>query len=162
MTTVTSDAIGLKHPTHLQAGHAGKVLAIAPPAPLLPPSAPARGRASVVVTGGAGGLGLLFARWAATTGQARRVTLISRGGRLGGSGGAGLLLAGLGPGVEVVVAAADAGGAQDAADAWERLAGGADVLLHAAGTLQVRLTVRMCARMLVCGLNMAQHALAGV
>jgi NADPH:quinone reductase-like Zn-dependent oxidoreductase len=124
-----------------QATHSGKVLALAPRAPLLPPAASAAARASVVVTGGAGGLGLLMARWLATTGQARRITLLGRRGRPAGAGAAQAfeqLVAGLSGDVMVTLAAADTGSAEDSADAWRRI-GGADAVLHAAGVLQVLL-----------------------
>ncbi len=68
------------------ASHAGKVLALAPPAAA--PAGPAHGSGlsgcRVLITGGTGGLGLLLARWLAGGGCGGRVshiTLVSRTGR---------------------------------------------------------------------------------
>lgn len=122
-----------------QATHAGKVVALAPPPPLSSSSPSPSRRASVLITGGAGGLGLLIARWLASGGHARRVALLSRGGRFAASEAAEVLrslLAGMSGDVEVTVAAADVGRASDAAEAWREL-GEVDAVLHAAGVLQV-------------------------
>jgi NADPH:quinone reductase-like Zn-dependent oxidoreductase len=132
-----------------QASHVGKVSLLAPPGPLLP-AAPAAARGAVLITGGGGGLGLLMARWLASTGAAARVTLVTRRGRLAGGGAAaadsgGCDAAGglsaatlLASGVEVSVVAADTASGADARDMWRRLSGRCDALLHAAGVLQVR------------------------
>jgi len=119
-------------------------------------------KASVAITGGSGGLGLLMAQWLATTGSVREVHLFSRAGRLPASAAAAPagLLAGdgaamdadvalplqqwlLGSGVSVSLHAADvsfssglqAVTADGSYCSWGRH-GGFDIVLHAAGTLQ--------------------------
>lgn len=121
-----------------QASHVGKVVTVAPPAPLLTLDSP-KSKASVMITGGGGGLGLLIARWLATTGQARRVVLVGRSGRLGrggaAAGGAAVEMM-TGCDMEVSLVAADMSCEADATAAWGRC-GDCDVVLHAAGVLQV-------------------------
>lgn len=63
----------------LQASHVGKVVIACPPAGLAPTPS---GRATVAITGGSGGLGVLMAGWMAATGEVSAVHLISRTGRL--------------------------------------------------------------------------------
>jgi D-arabinose 1-dehydrogenase-like Zn-dependent alcohol dehydrogenase len=121
-----------------QASHSGKVVAAAPAAPLLPAQTPTAG-ASVAITGGLGGLGLLMAKWLVTTGQARRITLIGRRGRLDdGRAAAVTHLLTRQSVAEVTVIAADMSCSGDAAAVWEQLGGQCDAVLHAAGVLQVR------------------------
>ena len=68
-----------------QAFHAGKIVILPPPHGPLPPSAGGGGGvggATIAITGGLGGLGLLVASWLVSTGAAGKLVLISRSGRL--------------------------------------------------------------------------------
>lgn len=145
-----------------------QVLVSAPPSGLAPAgSAPNStiSKASVAITGGSGGLGLLMAQWMATTGSVREIHLFSRAGRLPASAAAAPvgLLAGdsstgssstaaqqpalqqwlLSSGVSVSLHAANVSFSADLRAVtvdgsyctWGRH-GGFDVVLHAAGILQ--------------------------
>eukprot|EP00883_Tetradesmus_obliquus_P011533 jgi/Sobl393_1/4315/SZX67650.1 len=67
-----------------QASHVGKVVVSAPPAGIFAggSAAGAHSRASVAITGGSGGLGLLMAQWLAASGAVREIHLFSRQGRI--------------------------------------------------------------------------------
>ena len=144
-----------------QASHAGKVITLSPPrGPLAaaPPGGGVGGGASVAVTGGTGGLGLLLASWMVSTGAASRVVLLGRGGRVapavaeakghtdGGSSpvvgsasaSAELIWSALvRSGAEIVVVAADSSSAEDAAAIWQRTAATAQSSgLHSKGAAQ--------------------------
>jgi hypothetical protein len=125
-----------------QASHVGKVLTLSPAlGPISGSGGVGRGgKASVAVTGGTGGLGLLVAGWLVKTGAVGKVVLLGRSGRptgLEGGGGSGnaeawRALAGSGACTELI--AADVACSEDAAAVW---GGGRafDVVLHAAGVL---------------------------
>lgn len=117
-------------------------------------------KASVAITGGLGGLGLLMAQWMAASGSVREIHLFSRAGRMPASAAtapAGLLAGDantaataeplqqwlLGSGVSVSLHAADVSFSSDLRAvtvdgsycSWGQH-GGFDVVLHAAGILQ--------------------------
>jgi NADPH:quinone reductase-like Zn-dependent oxidoreductase len=139
-----------------QAAHAGKVVAAAPwQHGRLAGGSGSSGGANVAVTGGTGGLGLLVASWMVSTGETKRVVLLSRTGKTsavqsGGTDGGGSSTRAWSAlavsGAEIVVSAADSSFAEDSRAVWEgRLgdsAGSArgssvpfDAVLHAAGVL---------------------------
>lgn len=92
---------------------------------------PCTQKASVAITGGSGGLGVLTAQWLVSHGCVSRVKLFSRSGRLGAVAGALLHAAAC-----VTVQACDAGCTEDLGVMWrhnERY----DAVFHAAGILQV-------------------------
>lgn len=135
-----------------------QVVVQAPPSSLSPPASHSS-KASVAITGGSGGLGLLMAQWLAASGSVREIHLFSRAGRLPASAASAPvgLLAGDGPStageplqqwllgscVCVSLHAADVSFSSDlravAVDgsfcSWGQQ-GGFDVVLHAAGILQ--------------------------
>ncbi len=108
------------------------------------PTEPGRRQASIAITGGLGGLGLLMASWAASLGGVSHILLLGRSGKLSGANSltvAAQLQHLLASNVQVKMAAADFGAAEDMGLVWQGLgleaAGAFDVVLHASGVLQV-------------------------
>eukprot|EP00878_Enallax_costatus_P022353 GHUV01023710.1.p1 GENE.GHUV01023710.1~~GHUV01023710.1.p1 ORF type:complete len:421 (+),score=183.85 GHUV01023710.1:79-1263(+) len=151
-----------------QASHVGKVVVSPSPAGIHPAGSPAGTRsskASVAITGGSGGLGLLMAQWLAASGAVSSIHLYSRQGRLtpeAANAPPGLLALGgevVGNGTAPslqqwlfssgVCVSLHSGDMSYSSDLHDRLAvqgaggypsskgqGGFDILLHAAGVLQ--------------------------